>query len=365
MFFLKKVIVSSHSSWLWGSSCPSLPRLSWALHGLLRLPRCQSWFAWQSEKQRLLATENLYERKREEQKRKRGLQKASVVGGAHCFQQLPPLRRQGPLEGWVPCQEQTLQPLPMPTWWLMKNNVLVMMASWCPSSRMACSRNGRWGWEQKTATFTSWMDWKTSSVFVNIQRVIFPWDCFAREFQMHDSQRKHTSRSKNGTQHFYRVLREALETGFSVSRSLKNECEGSGDLGPDGTGIIDTGASKSVIGETLWVRCCNPFMKIIDLKWNGILLRLSFVLVTMAFFEVLVLCLFLLETCGWKLRSLVKGSTPFLISNAVLHSLHADLLVSQSCLRVPTWKKDVKLNRNSRVCSLSNCRNYWRQQGHR
>jgi hypothetical protein len=50
----------------------------------------------------------------------------------------------------------------------------------------------------------------------------------------------------------------------------------------------------------------------------------------------------------WMKIEVVKGSTPFLISNAFLHALHADLLVSQSCLRVPTWKNDVKLNRNSK-----------------
>ena len=45
------------------------------------------------------------------------------------------------------------------------------------------------------------------------------------------------------------ALKRALETSFGVVRSRKNETESSADLGPSGTGIIDTGASKSVIGE--------------------------------------------------------------------------------------------------------------------
>ena len=80
--------------------------------------------------------------------------------------------------------------------------------------------------------------------------------------QTHDSQRTCPSRSHSNFQPFYGVLRNALETGFSVSNSLKNECECSGDLDPDGTGIIDTGASKSVIGE----KRVSPLLKIPDSK---------------------------------------------------------------------------------------------------
>lgn len=153
--------------------------------------------------------------------------------------------------------------------------------------------------------------------------------------------------STNGNQKFYCVLRKALETGFGVSRFLKNECESSGDLGPDGTGIIDTGDSKSVIGEKL----VSPLLKSLhekhrsQVKWypsetvfrfgnNGILRSISALFVP----------------CGdkWMKIEVFKGSTPFLISNAFLHALHGDLLVSQSCLRVPTWKNQAKLNRNSK-----------------
>ena len=45
-----------------------------------------------------------------------------------------------------------------------------------------------------------------------------------------------------------KYFKVCFETSFGVVRS-QTETEGSQELGPIGSGIIDTGASKSVIGE--------------------------------------------------------------------------------------------------------------------
>ena len=48
---------------------------------------------------------------------------------------------------------------------------------------------------------------------------------------------------------FRSAFRKAVESSFSVVRSLKNDRVRVHDLGDKGSGIIDTGASKTVIGE--------------------------------------------------------------------------------------------------------------------
>eukprot|EP00435_Cladocopium_sp_Y103_P046045 s2366_g13.t1 len=151
------------------------------------------------------------------------------------------------------------------------------------------------------------------------------------------SQRKSKSKSRFHSPNIYQVLRSALETGFSVSRSLKTECEG-GDLGPDGTGIIDTGASKSVIGEKRVDSLLNSLSANhkSQVKWhpsetvfrfgnNGVLRSVG--------------ALFIPFGDMWMKIEVVKGSTPFLISNAFLHALHADLLVSQIKVREVSAKQ--------------------------
>ena len=142
-------------------------------------------------------------------------------------------------------------------------------------------------------------------------------------------------------------FRTALETSFGVVRSRNREIEDRTSLGPDGTGIIDTGASKSVIGEkrvnallaTLKPRHQNlvkwqPSETVFRFGNNGILKSMG--------------ALFVPFGSKWMKIEVVQGHTPFLISNAFLYTLNADLLVSQSCLRVPTWNYPVKLNRNKK-----------------
>ena len=50
----------------------------------------------------------------------------------------------------------------------------------------------------------------------------------------------------------------------------------------------------------------------------------------------------------WLRIEVVQGWTPFLISNAFLSAVGADLLISQSVLRVSSWDSDVTLCRNSK-----------------
>ena len=49
----------------------------------------------------------------------------------------------------------------------------------------------------------------------------------------------------------------------------------------------------------------------------------------------------------WLKVEVVQGWTPFLISNAILSALEAELHVSSCLLRVPQWGADLKLHRNS------------------
>ena len=50
----------------------------------------------------------------------------------------------------------------------------------------------------------------------------------------------------------------------------------------------------------------------------------------------------------WLRIEVVQGWTPFLIFNAFLHAVGADLIISQSKLRVSSWGSDVPLCRNSK-----------------
>eukprot|EP00435_Cladocopium_sp_Y103_P051301 s650_g15.t2 len=143
------------------------------------------------------------------------------------------------------------------------------------------------------------------------------------------------------------LFKRALETSFGVVRSQKNDTESSQELGPTGSGIIDTGASKSVIGEKRvsdLLATLKPEHRSL-VKWqnsetvfrfgnNGTLKSLGAVFIPFG--------------SKWFRVEVVQGWTPFLISNAFLSFLGADLLVSQSVLRVSAWCLDVKLHRNSK-----------------
>ena len=146
---------------------------------------------------------------------------------------------------------------------------------------------------------------------------------------------------------FQKNFRRAIETSFGVVRSQTRETESSQELGPTGSGIIDTGASKSVIGEKRvsdLLASLKPKHRQL-VKWqgsetvfrfgnNGTLKSLSAIYVPFG--------------AKWFRIEVVQGWTPFLISNAFLRFLGADLLISQSVLRVPIWKCDVVLSRNSK-----------------
>ena len=145
------------------------------------------------------------------------------------------------------------------------------------------------------------------------------------------------------------MFRRAIETSFSVTGRSPESTEESrnGSLGDSGTGIIDTGASKSVIGEKR-VSALLTTLKAEHremVKWkesetvfrfgnNGVLKSVG--------------ALFVPFGKQWMKIEVVRGTTPFLISNAFLHALGADVLVSKSCLEVSSWGKSVTLTRNAK-----------------
>ena len=146
---------------------------------------------------------------------------------------------------------------------------------------------------------------------------------------------------------FRQVFQKALETSFSVVRSPVAEHVKGPRIDENGTGIIDTGASKTVIGEkrvrSLLATLQPSHQK--QIRWqksetvfrfgnNGTLKSLGAVFVPFG--------------KRWLRIEVVQGWTPFLISNAFLSALEADLQISRSILKVSRWGVEVKLCRNEK-----------------
>ena len=144
---------------------------------------------------------------------------------------------------------------------------------------------------------------------------------------------------------FRKLFKKAWEASFSVIRSLKSDRERVQDLGDKGSGIIDTGASKTVIGEKrvhdLLATLSTDHQKLV--RWhksetvfrfgnNGTLQSLGAVFVPFG--------------KRWLKLEVVQGWTPFLISNAFLSALDAELQISKCILKIPKWGVSVKLQRN-------------------
>lgn len=153
------------------------------------------------------------------------------------------------------------------------------------------------------------------------------------------------SRFPNFKQHF----RRACETCFGVNVRSPEQSETCRQphLGDQGTGIIDTGASKSVIGEKRVNALLSTLQPIHreSVKWqesetvfrfgnNGCLKSVG--------------ALFIPFGKRWMKVEVVQGMTPFLLSNSFLHALGADVMVSRSSLMVAGWRSEVKLQRNAK-----------------
>ena len=142
-------------------------------------------------------------------------------------------------------------------------------------------------------------------------------------------------------------FRKAVEQSFSVTRSQPNGCEGVDELGSKGTGIIDTGASKSVIGE----KRVSALLATLSrhhrdrIKW-----RMSATVFRFGNNQTLqsLGALFLPFGGKWLKIEVVQGLTPFLISNVFLSAIEADIISSRSCLHVSKWGHDIPLSRNSK-----------------
>ena len=112
-------------------------------------------------------------------------------------------------------------------------------------------------------------------------------------------------------------------------------------------GIIDTGASKSVVGQnrvqalvdSLPEACRNrvarrPSDTVFRFGNNGTLRSLE--------------ALYLPFGARWMKVEVVAGSTPFLVSNAFLFALEAILDIAKSELVIPSWSKSFRLTRNEK-----------------
>ena len=112
-------------------------------------------------------------------------------------------------------------------------------------------------------------------------------------------------------------------------------------------GIIDTGASKSVVGQnrvqalvdSLPEACRNrvarrPSDTVFRFGNNGTLRSIE--------------ALYLPFGARWMKVEVVAGSTPFLVSNAFLFALEAILDIARSELVIPSWSKSFRLTRNEK-----------------
>lgn len=170
---------------------------------------------------------------------------------------------------------------------------------------------------------------------------------FMTSHVLHESKCLKSKFGELSTNKFRQVFKKALETGFSVVRSPTAECEHDRSLVEKGTGIIDTGASKTVIGEKrvkgLLATLPESHQKLV--RWqksetvfrfgnNGTLKSLGAVYVPFG--------------KRWLKIEVVQGWTPFLISNAFLSALEADLQISRAVLKISQWGVEVKLHRNNK-----------------
>ena len=108
-------------------------------------------------------------------------------------------------------------------------------------------------------------------------------------------------------QNLRNMFRRAVETSFGVVRSQNRETEGNQELGPSGSGIIDTGASKSVIGEKVWVIFLHPSNQNIGNWWSGRVQKPFLSLEIMGPWRVWELFMFLLGKNGLELRRCKDG----------------------------------------------------------
>eukprot|EP00435_Cladocopium_sp_Y103_P020778 s1772_g5.t1 len=144
-----------------------------------------------------------------------------------------------------------------------------------------------------------------------------------------------------------KALRKACETSFSVVRSPVSDRVKGQALGEYGTGIIDTGASKTVIGEKrvhhLLATLKADHRDLVKWQKSETVFRFgnNETLKSLG-------AMFIPFGKRWLKVEVVQGWTPFLISNAFLSALHADLHISKSLLKIPKWGVEVKLRRNSK-----------------
>ena len=112
-------------------------------------------------------------------------------------------------------------------------------------------------------------------------------------------------------------------------------------------GIIDTGASKTVIGQGRvkeLIRCLpSEVQRRVNWKKSETVFRFgnNAVLPSLG-------ALYVPFGRRWLRIEVVEGETPFLLSNSFLKALNADVCTSNSSLRLNTLNKHVPLKTNSK-----------------
>ena len=147
-------------------------------------------------------------------------------------------------------------------------------------------------------------------------------------------------------------LRQGLSVAFSALKSSprRDPTEVERFKSPvetPGHGIVDTGASKTVIGQ----HRVQPLLETLPLgvrqrvQW-----RTSATVFRFGNNDTLksVGALFIPFGRSWFRIEVVSGKTPFLISNACLRALSASLCTAENCLRIPAWNAQIQLTCNSK-----------------
>ena len=144
-----------------------------------------------------------------------------------------------------------------------------------------------------------------------------------------------------------RVRLEHLKEQFQYALASTSDSHDRAVSSDGCVGIIDTGASKSVIGQN---RVRSLVESLPEATRSRVARRPSDTVFRFGNNGTLksVEAVYLPFGKRWMKVEVVSGSTPFLISNAFLYALEATLDVARSELVIPGWSRSFRLHRNGK-----------------
>ena len=149
---------------------------------------------------------------------------------------------------------------------------------------------------------------------------------------------------------FMKGFRETFAAALKVRHVSGRQAAsspGSCELGSEGTGILDTGAIRTVIGEQ---KVASLLQTLPEWARSKVYWHESQTVFRFGNNDTLraVGALFVPLGTQWLKIEVVSGNTPFSISNAFLRAFRATIDMSTDRLRIPTWQKVFELSRNGK-----------------